>query len=459
MNGDGRRDLSVTHHDYELSFNQAAVVFTPATAGDIDIASLNGSDGFVLENRNNPVEDAGDVNGDGFEDLTVPCSVVAMHSEAAILYGAAGGVPLRDTLDSYLSGEITCVVDKVSRGCLSACTLGQPRRPGWRRSARNSNHWPRGTASAAMLFGTDGNATRVCVRRCAAGRESQFALLGKPRELDISGPMSLVAEQVDEGWHVRWQPPVNGLVDSYRVLVDGEAVATLAASTTQFLLTQVNASPPFRIDVEALGANDTLIGTTIRQVAARYEDDLLSATVYGPTLVELIFDRQAPWDTRTMTYQVWRNCEFLTLAQENASGYWDSTAKPGQSYSYFLTPLYSRFNEVATPAALRDYPSLQRRSNSVTVVTPGGDANVEPTPLPCLNGASGETDDGDDGDASGDSDGNEESVKVHGLVISWQADGWHQVQDALDDYRSWCEGGYDCTVHPGTYVVINHHEC
>ena len=251
------------------------------------------------------------------------------------------------------------------------------------------------------------------------------------------------------------------------VLVDGEVVATLEAMTRQYMLPRIGATPPFRLAVQALADNDAVIGTTIRQVAARFEDDTLSATVYGPTLVELVFNRQEPWTSRTMRYQVWRNCEFLTLAQENADGYWDSTAQPGRSYTYYLTPLYSRFNDVNTQAALRDYPPLQRRSNSVTVVTHAASGGVEATPLACLNGPlddgggngnyDGSVDAGNDGndDDTGADTAASDSVTVNGLVIAWTAAGWHQVQ-SLDDYRSWCEGGFQCEVQPGTYVVINH---
>lgn len=175
-------------------------------------------------------------------------------------------------------------------------------------------------------------------------------------------------------------------------------------------------------------------------------------------------NRQVPWTDRTMTYQIWRNCEFLVQAQENAAGYWDSTAQPGESYTYYLTPVYSRFHDVSNQAALAAYPALQRRSNSITVVTPGGSVNVDPAPLACLDGtvvdAGGDGNGGGDGSAGGSDgdggiDGDDESVSVDGLVISWTADGWHQVQ-SLDDYQSWCEGGTQCEVAPGNYVVINH---
>lgn len=40
-------------------------------------------------------------------------------------------------------------------------------------------------------------------------------------------------------------------------------------------------------------------------------------------------------------------------------------------------------------------------------------------------------------------------------TISWPDDGWYQVQDALS-FESLCEGGRQCEVPDGTYIVINH---
>lgn len=46
-------------------------------------------------------------------------------------------------------------------------------------------------------------------------------------------------------------------------------------------------------------------------------------------------------------------------------------------------------------------------------------------------------------------------VSVIGNTISWPDDGWYQVQSA-DDHSSLCQGGNQCEVPDGTYIVINH---
>lgn len=49
----------------------------------------------------------------------------------------------------------------------------------------------------------------------------------------------------------------------------------------------------------------------------------------------------------------------------------------------------------------------------------------------------------------------ETTISVNGLTISWPNDGWYQVQ-RTDTYESVCNGGRQCTVAAGQYVVINH---
>ena len=47
------------------------------------------------------------------------------------------------------------------------------------------------------------------------------------------------------------------------------------------------------------------------------------------------------------------------------------------------------------------------------------------------------------------------SPTVEGNVIQWTEEGWHQVQ-LQSTYESVCNGGRQCTVPAGVYIVINH---
>ncbi len=46
-------------------------------------------------------------------------------------------------------------------------------------------------------------------------------------------------------------------------------------------------------------------------------------------------------------------------------------------------------------------------------------------------------------------------VTLNGNTISWPNDGWYQVQNKAD-FSTVCEGGRQCHVTDGTYIVINH---
>jgi len=57
--------------------------------------------------------------------------------------------------------------------------------------------------------------------------------------------------------------------------------------------------------------------------------------------------------------------------------------------------------------------------------------------------------------ASGEPVEYSDGVSVSGNTISWQESGWHQVQSKTD-FATLCEGGTECEVPDGTYIVINH---
>jgi len=58
---------------------------------------------------------------------------------------------------------------------------------------------------------------------------------------------------------------------------------------------------------------------------------------------------------------------------------------------------------------------------------------------------------------SGNTNGNlPNGIVLEGNTLSWPDDGWYQVQDATT-YQAICNGGSECSVLAGSYIVINHH--
>lgn len=110
FNGDGFSDIVVGSG----SANAAYVIFgkpagIPAT---IDVSSLDGSNGFVLTNfGSNAVANAGDMNGDGIDDLVVSNPFVGGTGGAFVVYGRTSFSPtvnlmfLNPSLGVYLNGD------------------------------------------------------------------------------------------------------------------------------------------------------------------------------------------------------------------------------------------------------------------------------------------------------------------------------------------------------------------
>jgi hypothetical protein len=95
VNGDGFADLLVTAPG-DGEFVASFVVFGRSTfATSVDLASLDGTNGFRLDGfdqyRPYGVASAGDVNGDGFADILVGASLAGPAGASFVVFGQAGG--------------------------------------------------------------------------------------------------------------------------------------------------------------------------------------------------------------------------------------------------------------------------------------------------------------------------------------------------------------------------------
>jgi hypothetical protein len=110
VNGDGREDLLVRTHQIDpVGFDRVFVVFGRDEWSDLDLASFGPGDGFVIEGTRSfgpgpaSLAGAGDVNGDGLDDVIVgsPAGVTVRVGAAFVVFGKTSGAPVHvDSLGS-----------------------------------------------------------------------------------------------------------------------------------------------------------------------------------------------------------------------------------------------------------------------------------------------------------------------------------------------------------------------
>ena len=98
-----------------------------------------------------------------------------------------------------------------------------------------------------------------------------------------------------------------------------------------------------------------------------------------------------------------------------------------------------------------DWYQVQRADNYESICNGGSSCDVPTGEYIVINHTNGERFDIVVGSATAPTT----SIAVSGQLISWPDDGWYQVQ-RTDTYASVCNGGRQCSVEPGQYVVINH---
>ena len=147
VNGDGYDDLIIGAFGAGNDAGETYIVYggasAPGTEGELDLSALDGSNGFTLTGidagdlSGQSVSSAGDVNGDGYDDLIIGATGVGSVSnydydstlgpgEAYVVYGGATGADLvldRSTLDGTRGFTLTGI-DRDERSGSSVSAAG-----------------------------------------------------------------------------------------------------------------------------------------------------------------------------------------------------------------------------------------------------------------------------------------------------------------------------------------------
>ena len=236
VNGDGYDDLIIGARDADPNGSYSGETYViyggasaPGTDGVLDLSDLDGTNGFILNGidasdfSGNSVSSAGDVNGDGYDDLIIGALSADPNGdrsgETYIVYGGANAPGTNGVLDlSDLDGTIGFILNGIDAGDGSGISVS---------SARDVN----GDGYDDLIIGArdaDPNGSYSGETYVVYGGASAPGTGGVLDLSALNGTNGFVLNGIDardySGWSVSSAGDVNG--DGYDDLIIGARFAT-----------------------------------------------------------------------------------------------------------------------------------------------------------------------------------------------------------------------------------------
>ena len=129
INGDGFDDLIIGTSGSIRTSGESYVVFGSSSGFDasLDLSSLDGSNGFVIDGSGIPLTSAGDINGDGIDDLIIGAYHANPNGQnyagsSYVVFGSSSGFGASFNL-SYLDGSNGFVINGIDAGDRSGSSV------------------------------------------------------------------------------------------------------------------------------------------------------------------------------------------------------------------------------------------------------------------------------------------------------------------------------------------------
>ncbi len=185
-------------------------------------------------------------------------------------------------------------------------------------------------------------------------------------------PMGILVRQGPESADFFWHVLDNAQdVDGFRISAGGTVLASLPVTASSYRVMFDSREQSRDVRISAIDASGLEIGASVRRIQAYGQGFEMRVAVYGPNLLELI------WDSPAVDFLVWRDGEVYQPGSGHS--FLDTDVSPGVIHEYFVT-LDVLTGRERNAEYLNSLEGQQRRSNAVTIgprdtstpVDPGG---------------------------------------------------------------------------------------